>query len=252
MLCHTKTIPRKTETCHKEKKPWNVWVNGLEDVLSQDYKDYNLNPLSGYQSKLIGMVLGIDRHFAQYFYAGALGGYTSSHMDFKQKHGTAQVNIGWNDYTAYRNIIYPGVNLTAKNSHTGHQLLSHADTDINFNFKGFTIQPFDSFDYVAQNEHGLQLAGCLCFQTSKWTLAPKLSWVREVRIKGNNYTAEFKGTDSPFTVISYYPDRSLLSPGVLLSGNMLQDKLCLSLYYNGEFTHGYNVQNYGGQASFEF
>lgn len=291
---------KEEKSCNKEKKPFQAWVAGLGDVLWQDSNNHHSNPLNGYQSKLAGVVLGLDGNFAKYFYAGALGGYTSSHAHWRNNQGSGDINtgyaglyfsaiskmfygnisttIGWNDYNAHRNIIYPGVNLTASNRHMGYQLLSHLDTGINLGFNGFTIRPFDSFDYVAQNEHdytekgagewnlhvnkshsillrnelGLQLAGCLCLHSSKWTISPKLSWVREVRVKGESYTAQFKDAGYSFTVDGYCPDRSMISPGVVVSGKLLDDRLSVGLYYNGEFTHGYSLNSYGGEARFGF
>ena len=277
-----------------------VWANGLGNVLSQDSNTIHSNPEIGYQSKMVGAVLGIDKRFAEHYYVGALGGYTSSHVHFKQGKGTGDVNSGyagiyasalgkmfygnisatasWNEFSAKRNIIYPGVNLTAKNDHLGTQLLSHLDTGVNIGFKGITLRPFDSFDYVVQkekaytereagkwnlhvnkanailirNELDLQLAGCIYLKSSKWTVAPKLSWVREVRVKGKSSVAQFVGTDAPFEVVGYYPDRSLLSPGVAVSGLMLNDRLTLGAYYNGEFKGGYSSHNYGGEVRFGF
>jgi uncharacterized protein with beta-barrel porin domain len=157
-------------------------------------------------------------------------------------------------------------------------LLSHVDTGINLGWGGFTIRPFDSFDYITQtengftetgagvynlrvkksnaillrNELGVQLASCFCFGFSKWTISPKISWVREVRVKGGGYTSSFAGTNLDFSSTGYFPNRSLISPGVLVTGSVWQDLLTFSLYYNGEFGEKYNDHNYGGQIRFGF
>ena len=185
---------------------------------------------------------------------------------------------GWGHLTEHRKIEYYGVNATASNSHGISQLLSHIDTGLNFGGKGFTIRPFDSLDYITQtegkfsekgagdmnlniqknnaillrNELGLQFAGCFCLKNYKWSISPKISWIREVRVKGKTYSAEFEGTDIPFTVTGYFPDRSLISPGVEVSSTMLDDLLHLDLYYNGEFGEKFTDHNYGGQIRFGF
>lgn len=105
---------------------------------------------------------------------------------------------------------------------------------------------------MARNELGVQFAGCLCFEGSRWTISPKVSWVREVRIRGEGYTSEFAGTDVAFQSTGFFPDRSLVSPGVMVSGLMWQDRLAVDLYYNGEFMHKYSDHNYGGQIRFGF
>jgi uncharacterized protein with beta-barrel porin domain len=152
------------------------------------------------------------------------------------------------------------------------------DTGLNFGGKGWTLRPFDSLDYITQteqkftesgagalnlsvqksnaillsNELGLQIAGCFCWKETTWTFAPKISWVREVRVHGKNYTAQFEGTDASFVVTGYFPDRSLVSPGILISGTMLQGLLHLDLYYNGEFGQKFSDHSFGGEVRFGF
>lgn len=98
---------------------------------------------------------------------------------------------------------------------------------------------------MLRNALGVQFAACFCVESSNWTRFPKISWVREVRVKGSRYTAEFVNTDDQFIVTGYFPDRSLVSPGVLLTGMLWQDRLGLDLYYNGEFGNHYSDHNYG-------
>ena len=188
---------------------------------------------------------------------------------------------GFSDFSGRRHIEYTGVDLTAKGNHAGKQLLSHADTGLNWNIGGFTIRPFDAFDYITQsetgyieegvgewgltlnktnailirNELGLEFSTCLCFSNMKWVIAPKASWIREVRVKGESYTASFTEAapaDAPFTVTGYFPDRSLFSPGVSLTGSMCQDRLSVQLSYKGEFVHGYNDHSYAGEVRYGF
>jgi len=193
-------------------------------------------------------------------------------------YGNASVIGGWSHYDVNRSIIYPGVDVTATNTHGGSQILSHLDTGINLGYGGFTVRPFDSFDYISQteqgftetgarsynlhvkktnaimirNELGMQFAGCLCFGSTKWTISPKISWVREVRVKGANYISNFLNTENSFETTGYFPDRSLVSPGILVTGVMLKDRLNLELYYDGEFGQKYTDHNYGGQIRFGF
>ena len=184
----------------------------------------------------------------------------------------------WSEYSAKRRIEYGTVDLVAKNSHGGTQLLSHLDTGLNLNYFGCTIRPFDSVDYMSQvergyhehnagewnltvksknaimvrNELGLQFAKCLCFCSSKWIFASKLSWVREMRIRGDSFNVSFTEGGSPFTIHGYFPDRSLVAPGLAVTGYMLQDALTFDLYYNGEFRGNYSSNSVGGQVGYSF
>jgi len=160
----------------------------------------------------------------------------------------------------------------------GAQFLAHADTGINLGWHGFTVRPFDAFDFITQtengytetgagalnlkvdssnaimlrNELGVQFARCFCVGSSKWTFSPRVSWVREVRTKGSTYTAQFVNTDDSFTVTGYFPDRSLVAPGVVLTGMMWDDLLSFNLYYDGEFGYKYTDHSFGGQIRFGF
>ncbi len=51
---------------------------------------------------------------------------------------------------------------------------------------------------MLKNELGVQFAGGLCFGESRWTVSPKISWVREVRVKGEDFTSKFVNTNVPF------------------------------------------------------
>ncbi len=289
------------DECERDEKMINVWASGFGDLLYQGSNRYADSPQVGYQSNTSGVTLGLDGHFAEYYYAGALGAYTNSDIDWHNGRGSGGVETGyagiyfsaigdlfygnfsviggWSHYHAKRNIEYTGINLTAKNSHGGAQLLSHVDTGFNLGRGGFTVRPFDSFDYISQkenkftetgagvldldvrksnaimmrNELGLQFSGCLCFNSSKWTIAPKASWVREIRVKGENFTSSFVNTTGvTFSSTGYFSNRNLFSPGVLITGLMWDERLALELYYNGEFRHDYSDNNYGGQIRFGF
>ncbi len=288
------------DTCEKDTKNFHVWAAGFGDSLHQKSTHFAGSSQVGYNSNTGGITIGVDQRFAQHFYVGALGGYTDSSIEWTsdQGHGDLETGYaglylsgisdmfygnvsvigGWSSYDAHRNIEYGTVDETAKTNHGGSQILTHADTGINLGWKGFTIRPFDAFDYIAQtengftehgagvynlkvkksnaimvrNELGLEFAGCMCVGNSRWTVSPKISWVREVRTKGKSYKAKLVDTDTYASYTGYFPDRSLASPGVLISGLMWKDRLALDLYYNGEFAHKYADHNYGGEIRFGF
>ncbi len=289
-----------SQCCEKNKKTITAWISGLGDTLKQDNKVNYLGPLTGYRASTGGVVTGIDGQFFEYCYAGVLGGYTHSHLHFEEGKGTGDISSGyagiyfsalgkmfyanasvigsWSSYRADRHIEYAEVNLTAKNSHGGNQLLSHLDTGINLNCLGLTIRPFDRFDYVTQtergyaehnasewnltvkkmnailinNELGLQFEKCYCLFKSKWILSPKFSWIRQVRVKGEDFHVRFTQGGPSFLIRGYFPDRSLVSSGLALTGVMLEDALKFNVYYSGEFTGGYSANNVGGLVSYSF
>lgn len=288
------------EVCSVDKRPIALWGYGIGGVLSQNNTQNSFGKQVGYIGKMAGVVAGIDGHFCKYLYVGAMGGYTTSNLDWKQAGGKGNVNSGyvglyaaaitnyfytnaaliggWSGFRAQRDIHYTGVHKTAKNNHSGRQLLSHLDIGVNIPIFGFTVRPFDSFDYVViqqrkfqetgagewnlstqkndsillRNELGLQFASCLCFPAAKLSLIPKVSWIREMRIKGGSLTASLEGSSTSFTTTGYFPDRNLISPGITFTVTALQDRLSVSLYYNAELRNGYSAQDFGGGARYSF
>ena len=96
-------------------------------------------------------------------YVGALGAYTSSDVSWTHGLGSGDITTGyaglyvsalsktffgavavlggWSDYSSTRNIKLLVRDFKATNSHSGSQILTHADTGINFGIGGFTIRP---------------------------------------------------------------------------------------------------------------
>jgi fibronectin-binding autotransporter adhesin len=186
--------------------------------------------------------------------------------------------FSFSNYNGDRNIRYTGVDAIASNWHGGTQLLSHLDAGLDFNVYGVTVRPFDSLGYLIQrdegyteggagafnltvegenssllrNELGLQFVYCLSLCKTNWTLSPKISWVKEVRLTGAHITSSFVNTDEKFEVTGYFKNQDLISPGFILSGRMWEDFLSLDLYYTGEFRGGYSNHSYGGQIRFGY
>jgi outer membrane autotransporter protein len=297
--------------CRPDPEMFHVWANGLGDFMNQKNNFFSHSPQVGYKAKTAGAVggidfnfakSGIDFNFAKYLYAGLLGAYTHSNINWNHQgkgkinssyagvylsaigrifYGNASIMGGWSHYHEHRNIAFTGTYETARNSHRGAQVLSHLDTGLNFGIKGFTVRPFDAFDYITQTEHkynesgagafdlavlekkfnmyrnelGLSFARCFNLDPdNKITVDAKLSWVYEKRIKGKATTASFLGTTlakSPkFTVHGYYTNRSFISPGLTISYD--NDLVDLSAYYDGQFGTKYRNQNVGLEAGFSF
>lgn len=116
-------------------------MDAFGDVLRQKSEYSAKSYQFGYQNKTEGLVLGVDGSFADYFYAGALGGYTSSKIHWSHNQGSGNIDTGygglyfsaigkmfyanatvvggWSHFHEKRNIIYPGMNETAMSSHGG-------------------------------------------------------------------------------------------------------------------------------------
>jgi autotransporter-associated beta strand protein len=194
-------------------------------------------------------------------------------------YGNLSVIGGWGSYEGNRNVIYPGVNATAHTRHPGLQIITHIDGGANFTVnQGVVIRPIEAFEYISQKEHGFVETGageynlsakscvaqmirntlgvnaskCFTMTGSRWVVDLGMSWIYEARFKGKGYTAQFAGTGVNFTTYGYFPDRSLYSPTVSVSGWLLKDRLVVESYYQGEFGRKYNDQTIGLQAAYRF
>jgi uncharacterized protein with beta-barrel porin domain len=295
-----KSESTEQNACNGKNRDMHLWLTGVGDFLHQGATTFHQSPQVGYQGNSCGFVTGVDYNFLSNFYLGAIGGYTHSNLKWQENQGHGDIDSGyaglyvsaigklfygnlsvigaWNEYSEKRSIVYPGINETAANSHHGKQIISHLDTGINLGIKGFSIRPFDSFDWIIQNENaftesdagaynldvdkshanllrnelGVNLAACHCFNNAQAIIDTKLGWVREVRVSGESYDAEFVGTDVPFTVVGYFPNRNLLSVGASITATALKDMLTFTVYYEGAFGKKYSDNGLGGQINFGF
>ncbi len=293
-------FPDETECCNTEQEPCTLWMDGFGDWLKQDSTRYSSSAQVGYSNSTAGFVLGTDFRFADVWNVGALSGYTHSNTRWSSDHGHGTINSGylglyisgiwehayalastigaWSDFQDSRNIIFTGEDSTAKGNTDGPQLISTLDLGLTFNWQGFTVSPFDTFDYITQSEHkftehhagvydlkirkshalmlrnelGLNVSRCECSHNIRWILDGKISWVREVRIHSGHFTSTFVGTDVPFTVTGYMPDRSLVSPGASLTAFLCEYNISLNIYYNGLYGEDYTDSTVGADVSFNF
>lgn len=276
------------ECCKQEVKPFHIWVNGFADWMKQGSVTFYKNPLNGFRNNLGGVAIGSDYHFHDLFYTGLLGAYTNDSITWQQNQGNGKINTGyfglyfaaigdtfygnlsllggWSHYKERRHIVFPGVYEIANNSHWGRQFLAHLDAGINIGTQMFTFRPFDTFDWIIQNEQsftehgaglynmhvkkthynmfrnelGLDFASCYCNSWSKWSADAKVSWIREMRMNQKKIGTAFAGdTAFPFTVIGFLPTRSLLGLGFSLSSVLCNDRINTTLFYEGEFGPSY-------------
>lgn len=291
------------DTCKTENKPFSAWATGVGDFFHQGAVQFQGSPQFGYSNQMGGVITGLDYNYEGHLYAGALGAYTHSHLNWSQSQGKANVDSGyagiygsaiyqpfycnlsaiggWSNFDETRNIIFPGVFQTAKNSHHGEQFIAHGDLGlfVALEYKGFTLRPFESFDYLfaresgftengageydltvkstrmnmLRNELGLNLASCYCNNNKKFIADGKLSWVREMRLNGSSFQPTFVAVPTvPFIVTGTFVDRSLLSAGANLSLLAYDGNLAFTLYYNGLFGPAFQENGFGGQLRCSF
>jgi autotransporter-associated beta strand protein len=251
--------------CGKDAKIMTAWMKGSGDSLFQQNESNVWGPLTGYRANTGSFTAGIDGKFAKYFYAGALGGYTHSHLRWKDSKGSGNVSSGYagiyfsvlsdmfyanlsmigslNHYSANRHIQYEGVDLFANNGHGGSQLLSHGDAGATFSCYGLTFRPFESFDYITQTENGYQednagswdlavaknnaimLRNELGLQFAKCYCYLKAKWIVSPKF---SWVREMRIKDSGFTVNFAEGGPSFFIEGYFPSRNLIATGLTLT------------------------
>jgi outer membrane autotransporter protein len=268
-------------------RPFHVWASGIGDLMRQKTTTSFDSPQTGYKDTTWGATLGVDWNFLDLFYVGAIGAYTHANVNWDSNYGKGDVKSGyggvyasaigplfygnfsligaWSAFDAHRNIIYPGVSEVAYNKHSGKQLTSHLDTGLNFSISRLIIRPFDSVDWIVQNEAGFNETGagiydldvdnsranmvrnelgvdfgsCGYWRKAKFSGDAKVSWVNETRIKGSEFTSVFSNTTVPFTVNGYFPNRNLFACGANITAAIVQELVTCEAYRNGVYDHDY-------------
>lgn len=168
----------------------------------------------------------------------------------------------YNSYEDSRRIRFGDIDRHARGNHNGAGFLGHLDLGFTLpKEKKIQVYPFGQIDYIylhedhykehhadslnlhisernsnlLRSELGLQTR--FCMNTSKGLFIPtiKLSWVNETRFTGEDLRARLEDVPQSFQVKGISPNRNLIAPGVGLTGMFFEDRLNISLNYEGEF-----------------
>jgi fibronectin-binding autotransporter adhesin len=209
-------------------------------------------------------------------------GYFAPYASYVSNHFflNTSILVGFDIFKMKREIQYSGFETNAYSRHRGTEILAHADLGWNAVFESFTVRPFESIDFswlhekgfsesmglnynlnledaypeLLRNELGLNIATCFKLPKRGSMIADfKFSWVYEARVNGQKLKSYFlTNRELPFEVDGYFPNRSLFSPAVTLTANVLKDLLKLSLSYDCEVGNKYFDQSVVGQIEFSF
>lgn len=169
-----------------------------------------------------------------------------------------------------RQLSSSDIPISPSSDHNGGQWIGHIETGFKGSFSSIILRPFDALDVIYEweegftekhfpgyelkvnpskgklirNETGLHLIKCIFPRQLRCTLDFKGSWIKEWRSLGHYSRACFVGGSSSFTLENLYPNRTIYSIGAAFTSYLFQDKVILSLRYNGEFgSPGYQDSN---------
>jgi len=190
---------------------------------------------------------------------------------------------GFDYFDASRKIQFssPGVGSISRRAHTAHngwQIDGHIDGGYVIDqWKKMEIRPFFAFDYLflhenryqehgahslnlqvqgtnntlLRSEAGLNVSRCFTQSYGKWIPQLRASAVWESFCSNaDSYRFSFANQPGSLVVKNPNPNRTCFSPGAGVAGVFFQDRMLLSLDYNGEFGDGY--QNQVGKAEFSW
>lgn len=102
---------------------------------------------------------------------------------------------------------------------------------------------FSSYYTLFRGQGGFDLSYCACLDNQKVDLSAGLSYIREQRFSGRNFTAALSGYSSTFTVTGLNPDRNAFSPKASLSFISNKGNASVTIGYDAEIGNRYFDQN---------
>lgn len=154
-----------------------VWVQGFGARTEAD--DYKFDP--GFESTTTGGMLGVDYGWNETTRLGVGGGYMKSKIDYNHALGKndldgpffsfwgvktfdnfevdGSVLVQRTEHNTTRNIIFPGVNRTAKAKFNGYTFMKHVGLSYNVDVNSFHVKPFLAFDLYLNHENAFTETG---------------------------------------------------------------------------------------------
>jgi uncharacterized protein with beta-barrel porin domain len=165
--------------CVREKK-FALWFEKMYDSLDQSL----IQQLQGFTARSNGTFAGCDYAILQNLIVGIGGGYSSTHLDWKQSHGNNKIRTGylgvyssfyancfkinasylggWQKYNNDRNIIFPGLDRTAESRYKGKAQSIHLGIQRNIGVhNGIEVSPFGAVDYIYVCQNPFSETGAL-------------------------------------------------------------------------------------------
>lgn len=155
----------ETSPCQENDPRSGWWLKGSGSFGEQDAA----NALGGYDSRILGTMIGYDTPLAPDTRVGLGAGYARSSIEGKtfdtsidtdSYRATAYIghengpwfangsaSIGWNEYSGRRHILFTGVDRTADAEYDGQDYTAFVSTGYHLPVQKFTITPLASLQY---------------------------------------------------------------------------------------------------------
>lgn len=173
MMCSQVRVARPGEElqpCPQTDDGW--WLKGFGYWGNQG----TIGPFVGYNSSIVGGMMGYDRALDPILRVGLAVGYSNTSIngqifDAQTSFNTYRISaygayepgnwflygeasLGLNAYTGSRHVVFPGFNQTAQSTYNGQEYTGALITGYHFNVQGLTITPLASLQYTHVNLGG--------------------------------------------------------------------------------------------------
>jgi len=277
---------RRTE----EQKRYGLWLQGFGQWGDQDEAE----GYSGFDYRMAGVTFGFDYAFADRVVTGVSVGYADTDIDLGRNAGSGDIeSVGGSLYSCYfteraylegvfsygkqqydneRNLVIGSLVRTARSDHDGDAFSAFAEGGYNLGFRGWTVSPFASLQYIYLDEDTSVESGAgavsllvdgrttdslvselgfrlgRVFQTATGSLVPEVSlaWKYDFDIDDRDITASFSGSPgAAFTIAGQDVDdhAAVFGAGVTF---IHKSGFSTSLEYNGELRGDYSAHGIAG------
>jgi uncharacterized protein with beta-barrel porin domain len=184
----------------------------------------------------------------------------------------------YNSYFGKRHIDFSTLDRHARSNHGGGEGAAYLGLGGLFQINEYNLSPYASADYIylheagfrehgansvdlhvhannssyLRGEAGFAANGCIKCKHGTWIPNIKLGVVQEWRFLSRYYQAELIGTGCTFTVKGLKPNRTLFAPGASLTALLDDERVGLSIAYEGEFGSKYSDNNLSLQLNYSF
>ena len=278
----------------EEQKRYGLWLQGFGQWGDQDEE----RGYTGFDYRMAGVTFGFDYALTDRVIAGISVDYADTDIDLDRNAGDGDIeSVGGSLYGCYfteraylegvfsygkqqydneRNLVIGSLVRTARSDHHGDAFSAFAEGGYHLDFKGWTVAPFASLQYIYLDEESFAESGAggvsllvdsrttdslvselglrlgRVFQTATGSLVPEVSlaWKYDFDIDDRDITASFAGSPgAAFTITGQDVD----DHGAVFGAGLTfihKSGFSTSLEYNGELRGDYSAHGIIGKIRY--
>lgn len=277
-FCGRPCMQMTKKACCPLLKNNGLWVSGIGEKIHQS----SVSEMKGFHDLTKGVLIGYDRSLGAKATIGLASGYTHANIFWRDHGGNtktqgahtvayssfclerlqvdASILGSYYHYDVSRNIIFPGIDRTAKSSLNGFGVMGHLGASLLYSKTQVNLSPFVGIDYTSlwrsrfkehgaesinlkgsstragfvRTEIGLSASQEYCLGWATFVPSASLSWVYFAQVTTSHVKTHLEGIMQEFTINLTKHGYNEIAPAVSL-GFILGDNFWISASYSGEF-----------------